>query len=238
MMARGADSCPRGGLPVETEEIGVAVVEDEEDVRESLGLIVAGTPGMRCAGLFPDGRSALRGIPDLGPGGVDVALVDIGLPDISGVEVARRLKARNPELEIMMLTVFEDEERIFQSLRAGATGYLLKRTPPAELLQAVRELAAGGSPMTGRIARRVVQAFHGPARSGQELTPREREVLDLLAEGRRYREISRRLGLSLETVRTHIRHIYEKLQVHSRTEAVMKEYGLVPSRDPGEVNGT
>ncbi len=206
-------------------EIDIAIVEDEEDVRESLGLIIAGTRGMRCAGLFPDGTSALRGIPPLAP---RVVLLDIGLPDISGIEVARRLRREVPGLEIMMLTVFEEEERIFAALRAGATGYLLKRTPPAELLQAVRELVDGGSPMTGRIARRVVQAFQGPSPPEKELTAREREVLELLAEGCRYREISERLGVTYETVRTHIRHIYEKLQVHSRTEAVMRQFGVAP----------
>ncbi len=210
-------------------DIEIAIVEDEQDVRESLGLIIAGTPGMRCVGLFPDGISALDAMPHIEP---DVVLLDIGLPGISGIEVARRLKQWRPGLEIMMLTVFEEEERIFESLRAGATGYLLKRTPPAELLQAVRDLVAGGSPMTGRIARRVVQAFQSSSPAGKGLTAREREVLNLLAEGYRYHEISGRLGVSLETVRTHIRHIYDKLHVHSRTEAVMKEFGLAPRRKP------
>ncbi len=210
------------------EEIAVAIVEDEQNVRESLGLIIDGTPGLRCTALYPDGGSAVRGIPETRP---DVVLLDIGLPDVPGTEVARRLHRAMPGLQIMMLTVFEEEDLIFESLRAGAVGYLLKRTPPAELVRAIQELARGGSPMSGRIARRVVQAFHEEPRDEAGLTPREREILALLAEGRRYREISERLGVSMETVRTHIRHIYEKLHVHSRTEAVMKSFGL-PRKDP------
>ena len=211
--------------------IGVAIVEDEASVRESLGLIVDSTEGLRCTGLYPDGESALRGVAEAPP---DVVLLDIGLPGIPGTKVARRLHKLLPSVQIVMLTVFEDEDLIFESLRAGAVGYLLKRTPPGELLRAIREVARGGSPMSGRIARRVVQAFHETPQATEPLTPREREVLDLLAEGRRYREISERLGISVETVRTHVRHIYEKLHVHSRTEAVMKSFGI-PRKNPPSV---
>jgi len=154
--------------------------------------------------------------------------MDIHLPGMSGIECIRRLKRQQPRVQISMLTVFEDHDRIFQSLTAGASGYLLKQTPPAKLLEAIAELHRGGSPMSTQIARRVVEAFQRPVPSEQtdaKLTPREQEIVRLLAKGYLYKEIAEQLGLSVETVRTHLHRIYEKLHVHTRTEAVMKLYG-------------
>jgi DNA-binding NarL/FixJ family response regulator len=154
--------------------------------------------------------------------------MDINLPGQSGVECVRRLKPLLPKIQVVMLTVYEDTELIFSALAAGATGYLLKRTPPAELLAGIREVHAGGSPMTGHIARKVVQSFNQERPAGADegmLSPREREVLEYLARGYLYKEIAAALGLGYDTVHTHIRRIYEKLQVRSRTEAVARHLG-------------
>jgi len=155
----------------------------------------------------------------------DVVLMDINLPGMSGIECTRKLKARQPGLSIMVLTVYDDDEMIFESLKAGASGYLLKKTPPAKLLEAILELHNGGSPMSSRIARRVVQAFQAMGPSSKEtenLSKREHEVLSYLVKGYRYKEIAETLFISIETVRTHLRNIYEKLHVRSRSEAVLK----------------
>ena len=155
----------------------------------------------------------------------DVVLMDINLPDLSGIECVRRLKAEYPDLQIMMLTMYEDSEQVFQALAAGASGYLVKRTPPGQLIEALKEVHQGGSPMSMQIARMVVDSFHhmGPARDETaNLTPREEEILSHLAKGLRYKEIADTLFISVETVRSHLRRIYEKLHVRSRTEAVVK----------------
>ncbi|MCG8467156.1 MAG: response regulator transcription factor [Gemmatimonadetes bacterium] len=202
--------------------IRVALVEDREDVRQGLDYLIDGSDGFRSVGAFGAAEPALEAFERLE---VDVVLMDIGLPGISGIEASRMIRDRWPSIQIMMLTVYEDDQRIFESLEAGATGYVLKKTPPAELLESIASLHAGGSPMSGAIARRVVETFHTPGPREDEtasLTPREREILELLAQGHRYREIAAELSISYDTVRTHIRHIYEKMQVRSRTEATVK----------------
>jgi DNA-binding NarL/FixJ family response regulator len=190
-----------------------------------------GTPGFACAGAYPDGITALKHIPGLKP---DVVLMDINLPGMLGTECVRELRTRAPGIPVLMLTVYDDTEQIFKSLMAGATGYLLKRTPQDKLLDAIREIVSGGAPMSRQIARRVVGFFQElkqvPAsiRPGVEMkgvTEREEQVLASLAEGHSYKEIADKLNISFETVRTHIRSIYEKLHVHSRTEAVLKYLG-------------
>lgn len=202
--------------------IKVSVVEDNDRFRGSLAVLLNGYPGFQCMGAHGTAEEALACIPAEAP---DVVLMDIELPKRSGIDCVRELKQRAPALPIMMLTAYDDPERIFESLRAGACGYLLKRTPPAELLVAIEELHRGGSPMSTQIARRVVASLHEAAprdRAAASLTEREAEILSRLAKGYSNKEIADLLSISLETVRTHLRHIYEKLHVHSRTEAVVK----------------
>jgi DNA-binding NarL/FixJ family response regulator len=198
------------------------VVEDQAEVRAGLQEVLDSAPGFRCAGSFPNAEALLARIRSDRP---DIVLMDIGLPGMNGIEATRQIRSGPRPPQIMMLTVYEDEARIFESLKAGATGYVLKSTPPDELLAAIRALHRGGSPMSSSIARRVVEVFHRnpvePDPAG-ELTGREREILELLVNGFRYKEIGQRLGISLDTVRTHIRHIYEKMQVRSRTEATAR----------------
>jgi DNA-binding NarL/FixJ family response regulator len=205
--------------------IRVALVEDDASIRRALEIILGGAPGFECVGAYASAEEALSRLVDQAP---DVVLMDIQLPRMSGVACVRQLKERCPEVQVLMLTVFEDDELVFESLAAGATGYLLKRTPPADLLEAIAEIRRGGSPMSGYIARKVVQSFHKRVpRTGEHLplTHREREILQQLAQGARYKEIADTLSISLDTVRTHLRRIYEKLHVHSRTEAVVKFLG-------------
>lgn len=206
--------------------VRVAIVEDDPGTRQSLALLIGGTPGFQCVGVHADAETALAEIPNGQP---DVVLMDIQLPGLSGLECVRRLKARLPAVQFIMLTVFEDDERVFDSLAAGATGYLLKRASPVEILEAITEVQRGGSPMTSAIARKVVQAFHRPssatAATAIEISPREQQILTLLSRGFRYKEIAEQLGIALDTVRSHIRRLYEKLQVTSRTEAVVKFLG-------------
>lgn len=203
--------------------VRVAVVEDDRRTRESLAVLIDGTPGYRCVGAYADAESALECLPIQCP---HVVLMDIHLRRLSGVECVRRLKPLLPATQVLMLTVFEDEERIFEALTAGATGYMTKRAAPAEILAAIAEVHQGGSPMSSAIARKVVQAFQqvrqAPRPSGLTLSPREAELLGLLARGLRYKEIADQMHIALDTVRSHIRRIYEKLQVTSRTEAVVK----------------
>lgn len=202
----------------------VSIVEDQRDTRESLAALVNGTPGLKCLSTYPTGEAALNGIPKEKP---DIALVDINLPGMSGIECVSQLKARIPTLNVLMLTTYEESDLIFNSLRAGANGYLLKNMPPDELLDALEQVQAGGAPMSMQIARKVVQHFRDSAQASagvEDLTPRETEILGLLARGSLYKEISAQLGISLPTVRTHLRHIYEKLHVQTRTEAAAKFY--------------
>lgn len=205
--------------------IRVAIVEDDEEIRANLAHRIGSSPSFRLLQTCSSAESALKDFPALKP---DVVLMDINLPGMNGVECVRQLKARLPDTQFVMLTVYEDNNRLFQSLTAGASGYLLKRTSPAKLLAALREAHAGGSPMTPQIARRVVQYFRKapePANELQGLTPRENDVLDQLSKGFRYKEIVDNLGISNGTLHSYIRNIYEKLHVHSRTEAVVKYLG-------------
>ncbi len=202
--------------------IRVLMIEDVAPVREGLAALVAAAPGLRVSGSFDSMEAALA---SEAPAGSDVALVDIGLPGMSGLEGVGRLKDRRPELQILMLTVFSDNERIFEAICAGACGYLLKDTPPARLLEAVREVHAGGAPMSPDVARKVVAMFQRaapPRDPGRRLSPRELQVLKLLADGHSYKTAAAELVLSQDTVRFHIRGIYEKLHVHSKSEAVAK----------------
>jgi DNA-binding NarL/FixJ family response regulator len=203
--------------------IRVSVVEDNDRYRDSLTILLEGSPGFQCAGAHRTAETALARIPEEKP---DVVLMDIELPRKSGIECVWSLKQSMPELPIMMLTAYDDPEKIFNSLRAGACGYLLKRTPPAELLTAIQELHRGGSPMSTQIARRVVVSLHQkqPPTKEVALTQRESEILERLAKGYSNKEIANLLNLSLDTVRTHLRHIYEKLHVHSRTEALARYF--------------
>ena len=202
--------------------IHVAIVEDDEEIRANLTHRIGENPALRLLGSYADAESAMADLPRQKP---DVILMDINLPGMDGVECVRQLKSRLPASQFVMLTVYEDNNRLFKSLMAGASGYLLKRTPPARLLAAIKEAHQGGSPMTPQIARRVVQHFQQlpqPSSELQKLTPRETEVLTQLAKGFRYKEIVDNLGISSGTLHSYIRSIYEKLHVHSRTEAVVK----------------
>lgn len=214
--------------------VRVALVEDDAAVREGLALLVGGAPGFACVAACATAEEALARLPALAP---DIVLMDIGLPGLSGIDCIRLLKRQQSGLQIMMLTVFEDHNRIFRSLSAGASGYLLKQTEPERLLEAIAELHAGGSPMSAQIARRVVEAFQRPPLENVDptarLTVREQEIVTHLAEGQLYKEIADQLGLSVETVRTHLRNIYEKLHVRNRTEAVAKVFG-----HPGGASGS
>ena len=211
------------------EPIRVALVEDDGRIRASLISLFELAQGYRCVNAFASAEEALAGsVTDI----ADVILMDINLPGRSGIECVAELKRRNPTLLVIMLTVYEDADKIFSALRAGASGYLLKRTPPSELLEAIREAVEGGSPMSSLIARKVVASFQdaavsqptsaAPSTPLPSLTPREREILGALAKGLLYKEIAEQLGISTTTVRTHLRSIYEKLQVQTRTEAVVR----------------
>lgn len=202
--------------------ITVAIVEDQDQLRNTLARVLNRADGFECVSTYRTAEAALEDLPQKKP---NVVLMDINLPGMNGVECVRKLKQVAPEIQTVMLTVYEDTENIFNALAAGASGYLLKRTTSAELLESLREVHRGGSPMTAHIARKVVQSFQKSAasvESTEDLSPREREVLDCLSQGFLYKEIAEKLGISYETVHTYIRRIYEKLQVRTRTEAVAK----------------
>jgi DNA-binding NarL/FixJ family response regulator len=202
--------------------ITVSIVEDNEQLRETLARVIGRAEGFRCVSHYGDAESALKALPRDNPA---VVLMDINLPGMNGVECVRRLRQIAPSIQVVMLTVYEDTDNIFNALAAGAAGYLLKRTKSAELLEAIREVHRGGSPMTTHIARKVTQSFQraGPSpQAAENLSEREQEVLDCLSQGFLYKEIADKLGISYETVHTYIRRIYEKLQVRTRTEAVAK----------------
>ncbi len=202
--------------------IHVALVEDLDEIREGLAALINGAEGFRCVATYASAEAALEDLPDWEP---HVVLMDIELPGMSGIECIRVLKAQLPQTQIMMLTVYEDDEKIFNSLAAGASGYLLKKTAPAKLLEAIQDLHHGGSPMSSQIARKVVHTFQQkqqPNLATATLSNREQEILSYLAKGYLYKEIAATLHISVETVRTHLHHIYKKLHVHTGTEAVLK----------------
>ncbi len=204
--------------------INVAIIEDNSTIREGLASLINGTDGFKCIGSFGDAESFLNQLNLITP---DVVLMDIGLPGMNGIEAVKKAISKNPNLNILMLTIYEESEFVFDALCAGACGYLVKKTPPAKLLEAIKDANDGGSPMSSRIARQVITAF----KEGQnifttgknyDLSEREISVLNLLADGYNYQEIADTLFISVDTVRHHIRNIYKKLHVHSQSEAVAK----------------
>ena len=202
--------------------IAVSIVEDDAQARKILAGWITRAAGFRVAGEWGDAEAALGLMAEKKP---DVVLMDINLPGMSGVEAVKRLKPLLPQTQFVMLTVYEDADHIYDALAAGATGYLLKQTPRQELLEAMEEVHRGGSPMTSNIARKVVQSFgqtQASAAAGEGLSPREQEVLDLLARGYLYKEIAERLNISIPTVNTYVRRMYEKLHVRSRAQAVAR----------------
>lgn len=205
-----------------TDPIRVAIIEDDDEIRFNLGDALSAECGFLLTGSYGDAESALKSLPEARP---RVVLMDINLPGMDGVQCVRRLKASMPQVEFIMLTVYQDSTLLIQSLMAGASGYLLKRTPPDKLLHAIREVCEGGAPMTPGMARRVVQHFQqapAPTSDLAKLTPREKDVLDQLSRGFCYKEVADNLHIGTGTLQTHVHNIYEKLRVHSRTEAVVK----------------
>ena len=206
--------------------IQVAIVDDKRDIREGLQLILDNSEGFECVATYTDGESAVKSLPTIKP---DVVLMDIGLPKMSGIDCVKILKDISPEIEMIMLTVHADEDSIFESLRAGAVGYLVKNIFPSKLLNSIKEVKNGGSPMSSSIARKVVSSFNSFRQPAANLTKRETEVLDLLCKGKSYKVIADELFISPDTVRYHLKNIYKKLQVNSKYEAMMKamKNGLV-----------
>ena len=203
--------------------ITVSIVEDSEKLRGTLARVIGRSPGLECSSQHGSAEEALKELPAIKP---QVVLMDINLPGINGVECVRQLKPLLPQTQVIMLTVYEDTDNIFNALAAGASGYMLKRSPTAELVQGIQDVLKGGSPMTMHIARKVVQSFQrapaAPSPVTENLSEREQQVLDLLSQGLIYKEIADKIGVSYETVHTYVRRIYEKLQVRTRTEAVAK----------------
>lgn len=202
--------------------LAVSVVDDDRGTREGLAALIGGTPGFRCVGTYASVEEALKRLATAVP---DVLLLDIHLPGLTGSEGVRLLREKYPHTQVLMLTVFADEERVFESLCNGACGYLLKKTPPARLLDAIIEAREGGAPMSPDIARKIVVALQksGPLeKPEQALTPHETRIVRMLAEGDSYQEVGERLGITVNTVRNYIRRIYEKLQVHTKSQAVSK----------------
>jgi len=202
--------------------INISIVEDNDKLRATLARVIDRTDGFHCASDYGSAEDALADLPKIKP---DVVLMDINLPGMKGYDCVRQIKSAHAAVQFLMLTVYEDSDSLFNSLRAGASGYLLKRTAPARLLEGIRDVYEGGAPMTPQLARRVVQFFSRPAGESAplaRLTPAEREFLDQLANGFAYKEIAGRMNISIDTVRSYVRTVYEKLHVHSRTEAVVK----------------
>jgi DNA-binding NarL/FixJ family response regulator len=201
---------------------GVAIIEDQQEIREGLRVLIEGTPGFRCTGAYPTVEDAIRAI---GQGPPDIVIVDIGLPGMSGIEGIRLLKQSHPELLVLMLTVYEDDRRIFDAICAGAHGYLLKTTPPAKLLESLNEAMAGGAPMSPTVARRVLdlfRQFRPPDHAEYGLSPHEMRLLKLLVEGHNFPSAAEELGVTVHAISFHMRRIYEKLHVHSKSQAVAK----------------
>ena len=205
--------------------IKICIVEDNADMREGVAQLLNQAPGLRCLSTYASAEAAVRDLPSQKP---DVALVDINLPGMNGIECVAKLKAQLPQLQVLMLTRYEQSDVIFDSIRAGASGYLLKHIPAEELILAVEQVHSGGAPMTMQIARKVINHFQQITKASsdvEKLTPREQEVLTLLSKGYLYKEIASNLGISINTLRNHLRTIYDKLHVHSRTEATVKYLG-------------
>jgi DNA-binding NarL/FixJ family response regulator len=204
--------------------ISIAIIEDDKVIRESLKNLIEATEGFECAGAFADAEAGLKFLTD---DPADIVLMDIHLPVMDGIECVRRLKSIHPEMQFIMCTVFQDDDSVFNALKAGATGYILKKDYSGKIIDAIRELRDGGSPMTPQIARRVLESFKRPAVNDDIhlLTKREAEMLNLLVKGLRYKEIADKLFLSTATVRKHIYNVYQKLHVQSRTDAINKVFG-------------
>ena len=204
------------------EDIKVSIVEDTESIRNSLKVIIEGSPGYTIAGVYENAEDALADIPLQNP---DVVLMDISLPGMNGIECVKQLKEKNISSQFLMCTVYEEDEKVFEALKAGAMGYIVKKTPPAQLLEAITDLKNGGSPMSSQIARKVVASFNKQkSKEAESLSARENEILELLSKGFRYKEIGDKLFISTETVRRHVHNIYEKLHVSSRTDAINKVF--------------
>jgi DNA-binding NarL/FixJ family response regulator len=202
--------------------ITVAIVEDKQDIRDAMRLLINGTDGFSCTHVCSNGKDALEDLPRHKP---DVVLVDINMPGMTGIECVRTLKTRMPGTQFMMETVYEDDDNIFNALRAGATGYILKKTSAAKMLESIKELYSGGSPMSAEVARRVVSSLYvGKNNADDTLTDREREVLRLLAKGFIYKEIAAEIKVEYETVKKHIQNIYAKLHVQNKVEAINKAF--------------
>jgi DNA-binding NarL/FixJ family response regulator len=202
--------------------VKVVIIEDKEQIRNGLAALISGTEGFQCTGTFESMESALT---QINARNTDLVLVDIGLPGMSGIEGMRLFKKNFPNLLLLVLSVYEDDDRIFEALCAGASGYLLKKTSPARLLEGLREAVNGGAPMSPEVARRVITVFREirpPENSDYQLTPHETRLLKLLVEGHNYKTAAAELGVSVNTISFHLKHIYEKLQVHSKSEAVAK----------------
>jgi DNA-binding NarL/FixJ family response regulator len=202
--------------------LGVIVIEDMRDVREGLSVLINGTAGFRCTGAY---RTMEEALAQIAPERTDVILTDIGLPGMSGIDGIRALRERMPDVPVLALTVYDSDDQVFRALCAGASGYLLKNTPPARLLESLKEVAAGGAPMSPEVARRVLRLFREfqpPVQATYHLTPQEHELLKLLVDGHHKKTAATALGISVNTVSFHLKHIYEKLQVHSKSEAVAK----------------
>jgi len=207
--------------------IAVAIIEDQREVREGVAVLINGTKGYRCTASYRSMEEALARVGANAADAVlpDAVLVDIGLPGMSGIEGIKLLKERFPNMTLLAFTVYDDDENIFDALCAGASGYLLKNTPPTRLLEGLREVVTGGAPMSPEVARKVIRLFREvrpPERANYQLTPQETEVLRLLVEGHHYKTAAAELGISINTVSFHLRNVYAKLQVHSKSEAVTK----------------
>ena len=206
------------------DQIKVSLVEDTDDIRNALRVLIDGSPGFECVHVYADAEEALQ---DMSSKDIDIVLMDIGLPGMDGIECMKILKPEMPKAQFMMCTVYDDDDHIFNALRTGASGYILKRTSPAQILEAIHDLHEGGSPMSSEIARRVVESMHKSKKHAEVvdlLTPRENEILDFLARGYLYKEIAAELFISKETVKKHIHSIYDKLHVQNRTEALNKVF--------------
>ena len=231
-LSRASDKMPIGSVQSATkfvlmEKIRVVIVEDLEEVIEGLSAFIKKDGALQLVAAFRTAEAAALELPILKP---DLVVMDINLPGMTGIECVRQVKKLVPEIQFMMFTVYENNDQVFDALKAGASGYLLKKTPPLQIIESIKELHAGGSPMSAAIARKLVSVFNEqnittPVRQDSVLSPREKEVLELVAKGLLYKEISDQLGISFHTVRQHIGKIYEKLHVHNKTEAINKVYG-------------